>query len=1334
MQTTLLGLALALILALLAALIGPFVIDWNQFRDQFEAEATRLAGAPVRVAGPLDARLLPTPTLRLRDVTVGGANDPGRISAAKLDVEFSLGSLMRGEWRADELSVNGVSLDLGLDANGRLDWPAYGLSNLAALTIDRLNLTGRIALHDAASRSTIELNDIAFAGDLRAQASALRGDGNFAFRGNRYPFRLSAGRATDGTGTRLRFSAEQAGAGLATDLEGVVTFEGQSPRFDGTAALAATAATEPPRTPWRISAKVKADPAMLVLDQLETSWGPEERAVKLVGSGNVRLGASPLLTVKMTGRQLDGDRLLAAEAGDPWLPRLRELAGDLPRPPLPMKIAFDAEQVMLGSRPLTDITAELRGDGEAWRIERLDLRAPGGSRFAMSGAAAAGAGDPFKGTVTLDSADPDLLSAWLQGRPPTAGSTPKPLRVQGSVAAAPGSLSVDPLKIEADGNTLQGRVAYRATPAEPGGRIEATLTGDGIEFDSASGLVSSLAGPRDGWPAQASLALDVREARSRASGQIWRPLIVKFGYGPGTMTLDQLHAGSASGLALEGDGALDRASATGRLNLKASAPSLAPIVEALEPIAPAVAARLKAMGDAPGATQTSLALSLDHDNAKAGQVKASGVVQIDSPLLRGRALLTAAPKIADVGELDAAALGRIDFGAETRLTATRGAALLGLLGLDRSFAAGEGAATLDATANGTWQGALKLKARLAGGAFDVEADGNAEPWAAEPKAALSLNARRLDLAPLLELTGTEAGAARISATSRLAVSGRQWTFNEIDAALGDSRLRGRLALTLGDDVNVDGEVGLDTLALAPTLQLALGVTGRDPAEPLGSGLLRGWRGKISFQSVRAILPGGSELQPLGGTLRHDGRMLTLDANGKLGGGDAKVLMHARPGDVGVSLDATVNVNGANASALRFGNQTMPAAKASLQMTLDSIGRSPSALSGALAGGGTLTLERAKIPGLDLKAFEVAMRAGESAQPVDDASLAKMIEPVLAAGPLMVDGVQMPISLADGRLRVSPTTLQAKGARAVISGGYDIPAGQADIRATLTMTGTGPGLPPEIRIFAAGPPERLTRNVDLSALSSWLTVKRIERETRKLQTLEQEARPPVLPAARPDPQISAPLSPSRATTDGPPAPGVQGYAGQDVTRPDQNKTDQDKQDQGKPTQDNARRGDASPDQAKQDTRPAGQNAARPGSVDPKPVAPGSADPGSAGPGSSGPASQGAAVPQQPGQTPRPAETTAPQLVPLPDADPRRAPVPQPKSRAASPSPTPKPAPAPPQASNDAASHPRELSGSHDRVQPLPPPLEIKPAPGDARATSRPRQPLILTPPNNSRTAY
>ena len=207
MQTTLLGLAIAFIIALLAALIGPFFIDWNQFRPQFETEASRILGTPVRVGGALDARLLPVPSLRLKDIQVGGANDFGKIRADKLDVELSLGSLLRGEVRATELTINGASLDLGLDANGRIDWPASsGGYNVGALAIDRVNLTGRIALHDAASRSTIELNDIAFSGDVRALASSMRGDGNFKLSGTRYPFRVSSSPGVGAVGTHAFMS------------------------------------------------------------------------------------------------------------------------------------------------------------------------------------------------------------------------------------------------------------------------------------------------------------------------------------------------------------------------------------------------------------------------------------------------------------------------------------------------------------------------------------------------------------------------------------------------------------------------------------------------------------------------------------------------------------------------------------------------------------------------------------------------------------------------------------------------------------------------------------------------------------------------------------------------------------------------------------------------------------------------------------------------------------------------------------------------------------------------------------------------------------------------
>ena len=78
MQTTLLGIAIALILALVAALVGPLLIDWSHYRPVIEAEASRVVGAPVHVGGAIDGRLLPSPRLTLHDVTVGAGGEAVR--------------------------------------------------------------------------------------------------------------------------------------------------------------------------------------------------------------------------------------------------------------------------------------------------------------------------------------------------------------------------------------------------------------------------------------------------------------------------------------------------------------------------------------------------------------------------------------------------------------------------------------------------------------------------------------------------------------------------------------------------------------------------------------------------------------------------------------------------------------------------------------------------------------------------------------------------------------------------------------------------------------------------------------------------------------------------------------------------------------------------------------------------------------------------------------------------------------------------------------------------------------------------------------------------------
>ena len=237
--------------------------------------------------------------------------------------------------------------------------------------------------------------------------------------------------------------------------------------------------------------------------------------------------------------------------------------------------------------------------------------------------------------------------------------------------------------------------------------------------------------------------------------------------------------------------------------------------------------------------------------------------------------------------------------------------------------------------------------------------------------------------------------------------------------------------------------------LAPVFALAIGAAGRDAAEPLGAGLAE--RLARPARVSGAARHAAGRRRTASGQRHRQERRPVADAStrikGNIGGGEATADHRRQTGRQRHRANARIQLNGVDGAALRYRGLAMPNGRASLQMTLASQGRSASALTGALSGSGTVTLESAAIAGLDPRAFEVAIRASDGGQATDDNRLRQLVDPVLSAGALSVASAQIPFTIRDGRLRVGATTLDAEGARAIVSGGYDIPADQADIRAS-----------------------------------------------------------------------------------------------------------------------------------------------------------------------------------------------------------------------------------------------------------------------------------------------
>ncbi|HEX5516509.1 MAG TPA: AsmA family protein, partial [Pseudolabrys sp.] len=238
MQTTLLGLAIAIILALVAALVGPLLLDWGSHRTLFEAEASRLIGVNVRLTGGIDARLLPSPRLTLHEIQIGDGGET--IRARSLGVEFALGSLMRGEWRAAELHLVGPQIRLGLDSSGRLQAPNLAMTfKPDELSIDRLSIEdGTVVLADAASGTSLTLGRVWFNGEARSLVGPVKGEGAVTVAGALYPYRVALGRVSEGGTLKLRLNVDPTDYPLNFEADGTLAVAGNTPGFDGMLALA----------------------------------------------------------------------------------------------------------------------------------------------------------------------------------------------------------------------------------------------------------------------------------------------------------------------------------------------------------------------------------------------------------------------------------------------------------------------------------------------------------------------------------------------------------------------------------------------------------------------------------------------------------------------------------------------------------------------------------------------------------------------------------------------------------------------------------------------------------------------------------------------------------------------------------------------------------------------------------------------------------------------------------------------------------------------------------------------------------------------------------------
>ena len=281
MRIVLTIIALALVATLSVALVGPLLIDWSAHRDEIAARLGALAGADVKLEGPVTLRLLPTPYLEVGagSAVVKGPGAP-RLSFESARIELALVKLASGAIRFTEVDLEKPVLTLTRSPDGAPSLPALPGAEADTVGFDRLVVrNGRLMIEGAGTSRAF--GDIQLTADAPSLSGPVHVTGQFGVpNGPSVAFRLATEKAGP-TGAPTRLSIDPGPGWPALEFDGAASAAGaHGVNLSGVAKLIGAAPGPDGPTPWRIVGPMTADLDRATLAGAEFRFGSEERAVR----------------------------------------------------------------------------------------------------------------------------------------------------------------------------------------------------------------------------------------------------------------------------------------------------------------------------------------------------------------------------------------------------------------------------------------------------------------------------------------------------------------------------------------------------------------------------------------------------------------------------------------------------------------------------------------------------------------------------------------------------------------------------------------------------------------------------------------------------------------------------------------------------------------------------------------------------------------------------------------------------------------------------------------------------------------------------------------------
>ena len=1101
---------IVLVLAVFGALLAPFVINWNSYRDSLESWGHTLTGRQVAINGPISVRLFPWPRLVAEDVSIANPkefSEQALMNAKRIDVQLALAGLFSGEIQVEAIDLERPSLFITRNADSSGNWVfQLGKSRLLEkVKLEQIKVNdGSVTVRDRARgfETTVQhvnavLSATAFEGPWRVRGTAINSnvplDVTFASSAWKKdePFKFSFKLAPlDGALPAFVFDGTQS----AEQVQGKVSLDPVVTE-DGRQSLDASF------KPLQMQANITANFNNVKLDKIHiVPADSKDNGTLIEGHADVQLDKGIKVDVSLSSPRIDLDSLAGGQSLRVWraggvMALINRVIAEFPEK-LDLTAAVDVASLSAAGETLENVKLKTSAQQGAVRIQNFTANLPGRSAMKFDGIAFPGVdAAELGGSLAMESNDLRAFTSWLwpEGKASLAqywtGARGR-LKAQSDVTWSGKRFGFQNLKYELDGEagTAELAVSLGKLPS-----VDLRLNSKLLDLDNYLSLKGThfLSGAFAGPLAQSESGFDKRFSlqadKLRLNGVEAQDLALDFSSSFSGFEIKALNIGSVEGARVKGSGLVlqgpDGPSGDVKLLVQAENPR----------------GLLRLVGAFPRGTDPAWSSVLGRTDLQADVAVRPGK---EEPTVTFGATGSSGPiQISASGDVKNSSRGRdATIGLSAELNAAEGGDLSRMIGFTPQVAS-TGPGKVSVVATGV--NATGYQTAIRGSFFGTEIsfDGKYKP---------AENIPNLDgVASLTAKDGTVFGRALgLEHTSLFggAIDAKA-NFSTIDQKLEMKGFAGRMggqAVTgegsLGADGTVNANFAFEHLDL-PTVLASVFMPWRNALPALDDGFAapttKGWHGEVWLRPAALANLGISLKESVVGII-FEPQSRSISVASQEGDHEPFMLdLTVRQGDNSFVLNGAAHGAISIAPFLKAQDASgIAQGRVVLDGQFQGAGRSPQAILSGLTGKGSYQLYDAALVSLSPDPFYKKLDVVKDAD-----GLQQAFDGLLKGPGFALSSEKQNIVIDKGNMLADPLNASLESADAKMTQSFDLSS--HELKTLVQLSGKKRSDLPEIKVSYEGPPGELVRRSDTAAISAKLGYAFIARDMAELDRVKQE---------------------------------------------------------------------------------------------------------------------------------------------------------------------------------------------------------------------------------------